>query len=147
VLTFDLLRLRSGLERESGAIHLDIAIFFHRAQRYSTHVIAIEVAFREHARGHLRKLCSCLASGRRVPRLELYQEIRRALLEPEVVVVAEGVAQQALIVINRGWTEAIGRVKGVTREIAVELGDRVTARGGIETVVFERHVVLQADAL
>jgi hypothetical protein len=83
----------------------------------------------------LRDLRRGLAAAPRTPRLEIDEQIGHALLQPEVVVVAERFAEQALVLANGAWAQTRGDVSRAARQILVELGDCVTARGGIEAFV------------
>jgi hypothetical protein len=57
------------------------------------------------------------------------------LLEPTIVVVANGFVEKALILGDGGRTQALGDVEVTTGEIPVELGECVPSRGRIEIFV------------
>ena len=61
------------------------------------------------------------------------------ILEPEVVVVAKGVAKQPLVIAGSGRAYTRGKVERVTRDVLIELGKRMTTRDGIEIPVLQRH--------
>jgi hypothetical protein len=67
------------------------------------------------------------------------------LLEPEVVVVADCVAKQALVIGGGGRAHARRDVERATRKVLVELGERVAARDGIEIRVLQRHLAYAAE--
>jgi hypothetical protein len=75
--------------------------------------------------------------------LEIDQQVGCVLLEPAVVVVVpNGLVEIALILGDCRGAQPFGGVEVTTREIVIELGERVSARRGIEILLLKRHVAV-----